>query len=132
MSWWAKYIGVPFADGGRGPDSYDCWGLVRASYCDVLGVTLPSYGEISSRDLVRIARSIRDATAESWAVFDTPEPMDVCLMRSGRGGRSAVHVGVMVDRRRVMHVEEASATVVVPISHHSVSGRIVGFGRYSA
>lgn len=131
--WWARYIGVPFKDGGRDAQALDCWGLVRLVYAQELGRDLPSYGEISARDMVRIARAMGDAQDDGWDTVTEPRAFDVALMRSGRGGGSrAVHVGVMVDARRVMHVEAAAATSVVPVTHFSVAGRLLGFRRLSA
>ena len=129
MEWFSRYIGLPFDDGGRGPHGYDCWGLVRAVYADRLGVDLPSYGEISARDLARIARQMETAKDDGWRQIGTPRALDVVLMRSGRGGARVVHVGVMVDANRLLHVEEAAATAVVPVTHFSVAGRIVGYRR---
>lgn len=126
--WWGRYVGAPFEDGGRGPDSYDCWGLLRAVYSDVRGVTLPTYGEVSSRDLLKIARAIDAGKDEGWEACE-PAPMVAVLMRSGRGGPRIVHVGVMVDSRRMLHTEVATHAALVPINHPSVSGRIVGFRR---
>lgn len=132
MDWWANYVGLPFLDGGRGPEAYDCWGLVRAVYARMLGVDLPSYGEISARDLVRVARAMAAGQDDGWRVVAAPQALDVCLMRSGRGGVPVVHVGVMADARRVLHVEPATAAVVVPVMHASVAGRIAGFRRLAA
>lgn len=128
MTWWSEYIGIPFLSGGRGSSAYDCWGLVRAVYADRLGLELPSYGEISADDLVRVARAMDRAKDDGWVPCG-PQPFAVVLMRHPRGGRRIVHVGVMVDDKRVMHVEEATSTVVVPVDHMSVSGRIVGYRR---
>ena len=129
MEWWSRYIGLPFEDGGRGPHGYDCWGLVRAIYADRLDVNLPSYGEISARDLARIARAMAVGKDDGWRQVGVPRALDVALMRSGRGGARVVHVGVMVDGRRLLHIEEAAAAAVVPVSHFSVAGRIVGYRR---
>lgn len=129
MDWWADYIGLPFQDGGRGPVSYDCWGLLRRVYADRLGVDLPSYGEISARDLMRVARAMDAGRGDGWHAVPVPAPLDVVGMRSGSGGHRLVHVGVMVDVQRLLHVEAASAAVVVPITHFSVAGRIVGYWR---
>lgn len=126
MDWWAKYIGKPFADGGRGPDAFDCWGLIRVVYQDQLAIKLPSYGEISAKDLVRIARTMEDHKNDGWAECG-PEPYSVVLMKTARGGDRVTHVGVMVDDFRVMHVEAATHVAVVPVKHISVSGRILGF-----
>ncbi len=125
MSWEAAYVGRPF---GVGPGEVTCWSLVRDVYRDRRGVTLPEYGEIDARDLVRIAAAMEAGADDGWAPVDPPRELDVVLMRGWRG-RGVVHVGVMVDDRRLLHVEEASATVVVPLTHRSVARRIVGFRR---
>ena len=124
-----KSVGTPWISGGRDWSGWDCWGCVRLCYRECLGVDLPSYGEISARDLARIARQMETAKDDGWRQIGTPRALDVVLMRSGRGGARVVHVGVMVDANRLLHVEEAAATAVVPVTHFSVAGRIVGYRR---
>ncbi len=130
--WWARYIGLPFQDGGRGPDRVDCWGLVRLVLAEERGIVLPSYGEISAADLVRVARAMDAGKDDGWRVPAVPQAFDVCLMRGPRGGRAVVHVGLMTDTSHMIHVEQATATVRVPVSHFSVAGRIIGFRRRMA
>lgn len=127
-----RYIGKPFEDGGRGPESYDCWGLVVAVCRDHLGLELPSYGEVSARDLARSARLFEAGAAdeEEWDAVTTPRAGDVVLMRSAQGGRRIVHVGVMADSRRVLHCEEGAGVVLVPRADYTVAGRIIGFRRH--
>ena len=105
---------------------------IRLVYADRLGADLPTYGEISARDLARIARTMEVGKDDGWQAVTAPQELDVVLMRSVRGGARVVHVGVMIDARRMLHVEEATASVVVPVSHMSVAGRIVGFRRLAA
>lgn len=125
--WWARYIGVEF---GEGPGQLTCWGLVRAVYRAELGIDLPSYGEISASDLARVARAMAGAKDDGWAApAGLPQMFDVCLMRAPRGLAAVVHVGVMIDPIRVLHVEAATAACIVPVSHYSISGRIVGYRR---
>ena len=128
MHWSAVYIGLPF---GEGQGQVTCWSLVRRVYLDRLGVDLPAYGEISARDLGQIARTMAVQKDDGWRMVGRPRALDVVLMRSGRGGVAVVHVGVMVDESRLMHVEAATAAVVVPVTHISVAGRIVGYRRYA-
>jgi cell wall-associated NlpC family hydrolase len=126
--WWGRYIGLPF---GEAPGEVTCWSLVVAVYRDQLGVELPSYGEVSARDLARIARAMRDGSGadDGWRVVSVPQAFDVCLMRGPQGGPLVVHVGVMVDEVRVLHVEAASAAVLVSVGHFSVARRIMGYRR---
>ncbi|MCU0909792.1 MAG: C40 family peptidase [Rhodobacteraceae bacterium] len=132
-AWWAPYVGIPFLDGGRDRLGADCWGLVRLVYAQEIGIALPSYGEIGASDLLRIARTMRDGSAEDcWRAVTVPATFDVVLMRDGRGGRSVVHVGVMIDPRRLLHVEPKTDALIVPVAHTYVRGRVAGFRRYVA
>lgn len=131
MDWWHDYIGRPFRDGGRGPDSYDCWGLVRAVMADRTGLALPAYGEISAADLVRVRSAMARDCDDGWVGVADPRALDVALMASGSGGRAIVHVGIMIDGARLLHVEAATAAVVVGIRHHSIAGRLRGYRRHA-
>ena len=127
--WWGTYIGIPF---GEAPRELTCWGLVRRIYADRLGIDLPAYGEVSARDLARIARTMAAHQDDGWRLPDQPQAYDVVLMRGHGGGSRAVHVGVLVDPQRMIHVEAASATVVVPTRHWSVAERILGYRRHAS
>lgn len=123
-----RYIGLPF---GQGPGEVTCWSLVTAFYADQFGIDLPEFGDISPRDLVRVAREMREgAAATCWIDPASPVTGDVVLMRSARGGRAVCHVGILADCRRVLHAEETTGSVVVPIDHFTIRGRIAGFRRY--
>jgi cell wall-associated NlpC family hydrolase len=121
---WSPYVGLEF-------EEFHCWALVRKVYIEQLGIELPSYGEISSRDLGQIARKMKSVKDDGWIAVEKPELFDVCLMRAPQGGQLVVHVGVMISPTRLLHVEEKTATVIVPIKHFSVSGRILGYRRKS-
>lgn len=127
--WAEKYVGLPFVDGGRGWSGVDCWGLVRLIYKTEAKIDLPDYGEISASELIRVSRTIeRDSKAEPWVeVVDAPKPFDVLVMR----GRP-LHVGVMVTRSHVLHVERHTLTVVVPVNHPSVKMRAIAYHRHRA
>lgn len=124
--WFEPYVGLPF---GEGPGEVTCWGLVCRIYADQRGIALPSYGEISARDLLRVARAMRAGADDGWLTVAVPRELDVVLMRGAQGGGHVVHVGVMIDGVRMIHVEQAAAAAVVPINHWTVAGRITGFRR---
>lgn len=126
--WAESYVGLPF---GEGAGEVTCWSLVVRVYADQLGISLPAYGEISAHDLRRVAVTMgREQLGEHWRAVQPPQAFDVAIMRSGRGGSLIKHVGVMVDEHRLLHVEEATASVIVPISNFTVRARIAGFRRY--
>lgn len=129
MTWWGRYVGIPY---GEGDGCLTCWGLVRAAYAECLDVELPSYGEISARDLIRVARAMATGKDDGWQRVAVPDEYDVALMCSTRGGRAVVHVGIMVDNYRMAHVEQGSSVSVVPVRHPMVAHRILGYRRYAA
>lgn len=129
--WWECYIGLPF---GEGPGEVTCWGLVVLVYRRELGIELPLYEEISARDLLRIAKAMAagSGTDDGWRVPAVPRAFDGVLMRGPTGGSAVVHVGVMIDGQRMLHVEEASHAVIVPVTHWTVAARITGYRRRAA
>lgn len=130
VKWETRYVGIPFLDGGRDDKGLDCWGLVRAVYHDCLGVDLPTYGEINASDLLRVRRQIAEGSvSETWREVVEPREFDVAVMRLP-SGKGFGHVGVMLDARRVLHVERASATVIERIDTVIIRNRIMGFWRH--
>ncbi|WP_337183860.1 NlpC/P60 family protein [Shinella sp.] len=131
------YVGVPFVSMGRTMAGADCWGLVRLIYAAELGIDLPSYGEIDAHALMKVSREI-DA-GKDGEVWRAAEPgrlqaYDVCVMRH-HGSHLVGHVGVLLPVRNggslgVLHVEEASAAVIVPLNHFSIRERVACFRRH--
>lgn len=128
--WATPYVGIPFVDGGRDPAGCDCWGLVSLIYREVLGLDLPAYDGISARDVARVTERIReDREAPPWLpVLGAAQPFDVLVMR----GRP-LHVGVMVDAQHVLHVEAATAAVIVNVRQNfQVRHRRLSLHRHEA
>ena len=127
-AWWADYIGVEY---GEEPEKFTCWSLVQQVYADQLGIELPIYGEIEASDLLRVARAMDEGQgSDGWIEVMEPREYDVILMRAPRGNGRVVHVGVVAGGGG-LHVEQSTATCLVPLQHFSVSGRIKGFRRKS-
>jgi len=116
-----QYVGLPFAEDGRGPDRYDCWGLVKRVLEKEFGLAgLPNYlGVESVGDAIALAKSSR-----TWRASSSPRRGAVVVMLTDGVPE---HVGVMVDDRNVLHVDRRMAAVCVPITHPSVAGRIESF-----
>lgn len=95
-------IGKPFADLGRGPYAYDCWGVVL-EVNRRLGRALIDYGACCHVwDPHGIMQSYFQAVGQFELVFD-PIPGDVVVFR--RIGR-CLHFGVIVDKHHILHTCE--------------------------
>lgn len=131
MKWLNQYVGKPFVDGGRGPDNYDCWGLVCAVYKNQFGIELPSYGSISSSDLLKVRREIEAGVAidSPWRQVCKPSEFDVAVMRLPNGRRYG-HVGVYTGDGHILHVQSATGVVMDRTDNTSIRHRIMGYWRY--
>lgn len=130
--WSADYVGIPWSDHGRNRAGCDCWGLVRLIYADRLGIHLPSYLEayatIAERE--EIDAAIREGAAGSmWIPVASVEAYDVVVMRIAR---YEMHVGVMVDHRRMVHTANGFGSRIEAIDGPVWSRRITGIHRHAS
>lgn len=76
MQWINHYLEKQYRDGGRGPDDWDCWGLVRhVRHFELGSPLLPEYGSLRStspRDFTRAYRKeskgLRECGPEHGAI----------------------------------------------------------------
>ena len=125
-----RALETPFRARGRSlSDGWDCWGLVRSAYAELLGVELPSYGDdyLNTKDLAHL-RSLVGSHLGDWERTDGPARLgDVALFRiEGQ----PVHVGLCVDHRRVLHVLEKQGTFIEPFNSMVWKRRLDGVYRY--
>ncbi len=122
--WADDYVGLPFKRMGRDRSGSDCWGLVRLVIHEQLGILLPSYsgddpdgGSIADR-----------AIGHRKIPLGHVNPLDIAILltdvRAGLTWKSApVHIGVFVDAKNILHVEEGMCSRVQPASElriHSI------------
>lgn len=132
-----SFVGVPFKDGGRDVRGSDCWGMVRMFLAE-LKIDAADYSETPAADLLAVVRDVTAAAAsDTWLKVDRNalQMGDVVLLTArtrvdGRPRTMPGHVGVMIDSRRMLHVEESTASVIVPLGHPSVRNRLAGFFRH--
>lgn len=102
------YIGLPWADGGRGPQAYDCYGLIRLVYRQEYGIELPSLTEAYASALER--REVAALLGEDrplWAeTVGEPAEGDVVVLRVN--GEPA-HLGLVVEPGQMLHVRRKAA-----------------------
>lgn len=95
MIWVYKYLGKPWSRDGVGPDSYNCWNLVRAVHRERFGRELSDFeyepGSGVSRKFA--SQDVEMEKLGNWVKVDSPIEGDAVLL--GRAHR-ACHVGVWV------------------------------------
>ena len=102
-------VGLPFQDGGRGPDSYDCWGLAMELFRR-RGLLLHDYF-CSSEATAGVARLMEDGRVE-WRRLAGPEPGCLVAIRMLDVGW-ANHCGVYLESGRFIHAYSEETGVVI-------------------
>ncbi len=130
MSWAARYIGLEFAELGRGP-KYDCWGLTQLIYRTERGIALPSYTESYSttQDEKGISQKIIQERMQHWREVSSPEEFDVVLIRM-RG--LPMHVGVAINSKTMSHITDGINASIEDFTRMRWKNRLIGFYRYGA
>ena len=128
--WADSYIGIPFGKNGSTRESCDCWRLVVMVYKERLNVDLPDFAGIfvdgSLASLKKVTKHIRE-TKKTWQKVDKPSPFDVILLRTGS---MVYHVGVVVDRKRMLHIDEGINSTIEEFTGIQWRNKVEGFYRY--
>ena len=131
MSWESKFVGKPFREGGRGPDVYDCWGIVWATYKQILGVILPDYSEIGTNETISVTRQMQESISTGpWLRVAAPQEFDVMVARRDPHSKYPGHVGIMLDANRVLHVWRERDVHISRVAEPTLQGLILGYYRY--
>lgn len=115
--WALKHIGNPWVAGARGPDRYDCWGLVFQVYKTELGLDLPELPGIDAKNRLQVAKTIRGQ--EIFEIAETPQEFDVVIL--GRCSQCH-HVGIFTEAEGggVIHCQDGAGVVFVTVQQLKV------------
>lgn len=108
-----------YKPGGRGPDEYDCWGLVRAARIELFGYPeLPSFDWAAPGDFRRISVAYESAKVlQGFYELVVPRPGAIAM--AWRGSLCA-HVGIVVEvdgRMQVLETDADTGPVLTDIHH---------------
>lgn len=120
---YSDLIGKPFRYGGRGPDYFDCYGLVR-EMCARQGNPLPDY--VTPNTDLGIAMLLAEGK-KSWE----QSPREAGAVVAIRVGRLVSHVGFMLSEFEMLHVWKHGGGVCVE-RMDEWERRIAGFYRFKA
>lgn len=114
-----KAIFTPFMTKGRSYEGWDCWGLVYVGYRDVLDIALPTYtGEYNEVTDFKLLCKAFTTGAKGWDKSDgNPGSVALILRRN-----LPIHVGILTDKRNVLHCEQKVGTIQEPASNLRIEG----------
>lgn len=127
--WVDEWLGLPYAERGRGVDGYDCWGLCRAAAEKRFGVLLPSFAHCydGSQDLERIHAKIAQAVT-GWIETQDPAPGDFVWMWWEIPERPS-HVALYVGGGQALTAADGGGSYLIDLRRRHWARRVVGFYR---
>lgn len=117
---YADLVGRPFVMGARGPDAYDCYGLVREMFRRT-GKQVPDYST-ERRDVATIAQ-ILSGIREWRKVEFAPGVMALFQMRT------CLHTSFILPYDKMIHCWEQSNGVCVE-RFSTWQGKVIGYYDY--
>jgi cell wall-associated NlpC family hydrolase len=126
--WVEQYIGLEYEDRGRGPDKFDCWGLVRKILKEQYDVEVPSYTYSNSEARKEVGPLIENES-KSWVEIQPGQERlgDVIVLKLSD---LPFHIGVVVDRNEFVHALNGTSSHIAKYSREPWKGRIRGFYRH--
>lgn len=118
-------IGAPFRWGARGPDAYDCFGLLREAYKRVNGIEIPD--DFNECQTIEIASALlgNGLVTTAWVEVEEGTCRGVLI----RVKRYAAHVGFILPDGRLLHTWEDSGGACCENLDHW-RRRIIGYYDY--
>jgi hypothetical protein len=126
-----RLLAVPYLDEGRDEAGADCFGIFRLFYRDVFGVLLDEFAGVRASDFRSVSRTI-GTQKTAWPKVDLPRFGDAVVMR-GWTERSTIpdlHLGVVLDRRGVLHSERPIGCRVESLRDPQLAARVIEFRRH--
>ena len=111
MHWAASYVGKPHILGARGPDAFDCWGLLVEIYHTHFQIDLPALPGISAQSALTIHQEIVAFAKSDW--IEVKIPFDGCVVAMSQK-KAYHHVGICIfaNGKKILHCWEGQNVIV--------------------
>ena len=115
-----KYIGLEWESGGRGPEKFDCWGLVLHILKNEYGVLINEKEyNIDAYDTKSVSRAYEHAiNCHNWQKVETPRDGDVVALSKNK---RIHHAGIYVQNG-CLHAMDHNNVIFNPINRLKFDG----------
>lgn len=132
MHWAEAYLGKPWESGAQGPDSYNCWGLVRAVAKAQFGYEPPLIA-IDENQGISVRKAFKSHPEHNkYLPVNTPKAGDIVELGTKK---DLWHVGIWldVDSGGVLHSVQGSGVIFNDLRHLKLMGFTqLNFWRFNA
>lgn len=130
-AWCARYVGLPYATGGRGPAEVDCWGLFALVWAEQFKRPMPDYlGALwtAGSDPEAVAKSAKEYASLFKRIAPGDEREGDGILFRMRG--HPLHLAMVVAPGLMLHVEDGLESCIEPYRTFQWERRIIDFYRY--
>lgn len=131
MTWWNRYVGIPFASRGRELSACDCYGLLRLVYSAELGIELPELldyeNTMARRTMAELVRTQPLLIGFEPVAIEEVAPFDVLVLRNGGFD---CHLAIVIDARNMLHTESGKGVIVEGYHRPHIKPRLREAWRY--
>jgi len=121
-------IGKPFKDKARGPDAYDCYGLVLEVFRRQ-GIEIPDYGVgFVTEQTALIDKKVQEVWKD-WDQIKKPIPGGLIILAFPFPGWAS-HFGVMVNGEKFINTRIKTGVVIDRITSPAWKKRVLSFHTY--
>lgn len=117
-------IGRPYKNFARGPDCYDCWGII-IEVGKRFGVVIHDYC-ISPVNNSEIIKQYNIHSSDYLIVKDNLQPADIIMFKRTDGG---LHFGIVIDDKQFIHTLEGLGVHICRLNHRFYKSLIHSFYR---
>lgn len=123
LSIFQSLIGKPWVSGGRGPDEFDCWGLLVFVYFACLQIRLPSHPNLNAKD-ISLTTKLSNSIIQGGSWVQIKMPTHLCAVGMS-ANRLVHHVGLWItdgEAEGVFHSVDGQGAVFQSIASIRQSG----------
>lgn len=131
--WCAPFIGLPYDRGARGPELFDCWGLIMLVGHRQFGLPVPAYEGVvwhNGRDKAGrdgTAAVVKRESAALWEPVEDEQPGDAVVLRMFG---EPLHVGIVAAPGWMLHASEGADSALERYDGMAWHARVLGFHRF--
>jgi cell wall-associated NlpC family hydrolase len=131
--WAMQYLGKPWESGAQGPDTFNCWGLVRHVQRTVFNRHLPLIMVDDLDPSVIIDTFQTHGEYVHWQQVDVPSEGDCVITKSSPTKPEHVGIWVDVDGGRILQAVYGSGVVLASArATRKIIGQHLEFWRYAS
>lgn len=107
-AWVLPYIGLPYEKGARGPDAWDCWGLLLKVHAEQFDIVHPAYEGVQwgkDRESRTMTADVVNNEARDWLAVTPGEERAGDALTLAIAG-NPLHCGIVASPGWMLHSAE--------------------------